>query len=252
MCREASQVPHVPHVRQHTPYEWPVGTILVDLPNTPSESVNTRRLSTTTTASNSSAASFGSSCSSRSSGRVPSEDYNPRTKPGGRISEYSDPQMPSTEKPICLDWLEGLCTRRRKKCKFAHPPLHLIPKGPRGSRNVCPVYALSGSCKYGADCVRGAHPPGLAPLKPVPCARPSVKDTPPVTPTHSPTHSPMAHSQAPVGFPSEAQSQRVISHNVALLGPSQQQVLAAHLLGQQSLCVAAKPSAPHPKGEYYH
>eukprot|EP01006_Ploeotia_vitrea_P019724 TRINITY_DN51962_c0_g1_i1.p1 TRINITY_DN51962_c0_g1~~TRINITY_DN51962_c0_g1_i1.p1 ORF type:complete len:125 (+),score=6.27 TRINITY_DN51962_c0_g1_i1:106-480(+) len=61
-----------------------------------------------------------------------------------------------THNKVCLDWvITGTCSGKRWHCKFAHPsPAELgIPAG------VCPLYALTGSCKFRAVCTHGTHPP---------------------------------------------------------------------------------------------
>lgn len=60
--------------------------------------------------------------------------------------------------PVCLDYLKGVCAQKRWKCKYAHPPLWLVPKGPASERHVCTVFVLTGFCKYGDRCF-GLHPP---------------------------------------------------------------------------------------------
>eukprot|EP01006_Ploeotia_vitrea_P022731 TRINITY_DN55140_c0_g1_i1.p1 TRINITY_DN55140_c0_g1~~TRINITY_DN55140_c0_g1_i1.p1 ORF type:complete len:494 (-),score=64.85 TRINITY_DN55140_c0_g1_i1:87-1535(-) len=60
--------------------------------------------------------------------------------------------------PICLDHLKGICPKKRWRCKYAHPPLWLLPTAPtNSSRQICTVFILTGTCKYGDRCY-GIHP----------------------------------------------------------------------------------------------
>eukprot|EP01006_Ploeotia_vitrea_P006257 TRINITY_DN12651_c0_g1_i1.p1 TRINITY_DN12651_c0_g1~~TRINITY_DN12651_c0_g1_i1.p1 ORF type:complete len:170 (-),score=7.71 TRINITY_DN12651_c0_g1_i1:271-780(-) len=124
MCRSILATPPEACLT-HTPYGWPAGTVqpngqVLDqpTPHTPHEVVPTFQP------------------------ELPFDD-----------SDKSD--STDDNKPICLDWLRGNCDTKRWRCKFAHPPLELIPKT---ERRTCPVWALTGHCKFGKNCRRGRHP----------------------------------------------------------------------------------------------
>eukprot|EP00994_Dinema_validum_P004566 NODE_261_length_2066_cov_406.258800_g177_i0.p1 GENE.NODE_261_length_2066_cov_406.258800_g177_i0~~NODE_261_length_2066_cov_406.258800_g177_i0.p1 ORF type:complete len:506 (-),score=115.57 NODE_261_length_2066_cov_406.258800_g177_i0:521-2038(-) len=54
-------------------------------------------------------------------------------------------------RPVCLDYLKGLCNRRRWKCKFAHPALPACADSEE-NEGVCKVWLLTGFCKFGEEC----------------------------------------------------------------------------------------------------
>jgi len=58
---------------------------------------------------------------------------------------------------VCLDHLKGECTRRRWRCKFAHPDLSKF-KLSDGHAQLCEVWVLTGACKFGRKCEK-LHPP---------------------------------------------------------------------------------------------
>jgi len=51
-----------------------------------------------------------------------------------------------------LDYLKGLCNRRRWKCKYAHPQLPALQISPFASDSVCKVWLVTGCCKFGDEC----------------------------------------------------------------------------------------------------
>eukprot|EP00992_Anisonema_acinus_P000819 TRINITY_DN10295_c0_g1_i1.p1 TRINITY_DN10295_c0_g1~~TRINITY_DN10295_c0_g1_i1.p1 ORF type:complete len:414 (+),score=37.39 TRINITY_DN10295_c0_g1_i1:69-1310(+) len=70
----------------------------------------------------------------------------------------SEISSPSDERPVCLDYLKGLCSRRRWKCKYAHPELpDGIPEVVEPSDTICKVWMLTGFCKFGPEC-HFSHP----------------------------------------------------------------------------------------------
>lgn len=60
-------------------------------------------------------------------------------------------------KPVCLDYLKGICHEKRWKCNYAHPPLQSNSKRAEEDIQVCEVWVLTGSCKFGENC-RDYHP----------------------------------------------------------------------------------------------
>lgn len=76
---------------------------------------------------------------------------------------------------VCLDFLKGVCNRKRSRCKFAHPQLSLDAPAPvthvvaaPSHVRVCEVWALTGFCKFGSRC-RDYHPAVEEPITKV-CA----------------------------------------------------------------------------------
>jgi hypothetical protein len=76
---------------------------------------------------------------------------------------------------VCLDYLKGVCNRKRSRCKFAHPQLNLDAPAPVSQlcvtpahTRVCEVWALTGFCKFGERC-RDYHPAVEEPITKV-CA----------------------------------------------------------------------------------
>eukprot|EP01006_Ploeotia_vitrea_P010963 TRINITY_DN2904_c0_g1_i1.p1 TRINITY_DN2904_c0_g1~~TRINITY_DN2904_c0_g1_i1.p1 ORF type:complete len:464 (+),score=44.31 TRINITY_DN2904_c0_g1_i1:153-1544(+) len=114
--------------------------------------------------------------------------YPPRTcedhqcqnfRPKRRVRRHQTRQHAGNDQPICLDWLKGVCARKRWKCKFAHPSVffwgntekktasppnrpHIQDQRKRRSRTltrpICGVWILTGFCKFGSSC-RDYHPP---------------------------------------------------------------------------------------------
>eukprot|EP01006_Ploeotia_vitrea_P047924 TRINITY_DN67177_c2_g2_i3.p1 TRINITY_DN67177_c2_g2~~TRINITY_DN67177_c2_g2_i3.p1 ORF type:complete len:487 (+),score=87.67 TRINITY_DN67177_c2_g2_i3:84-1544(+) len=104
---------------------------------------------------------------------------NNNNKTGGKKKKpRTEVPHGDSSNPVCLDHLKGVCAQKRWKCKYAHPPLWLVPKNVSGSdcanaenteagkegegqsqqnRHVCTVFVLTGYCKYGDKCF-GLHP----------------------------------------------------------------------------------------------
>lgn len=94
-------------------------------------------------------------------GYVPWLAHNPYTTPYTEpVQHYEYPSSPS----VCLDYLKGVCTDKRYRCKFAHPPLPDHPTAPvlpaqeYEAAQICSVWMLTGFCKFGTKC-RFFHPP---------------------------------------------------------------------------------------------
>eukprot|EP01006_Ploeotia_vitrea_P029734 TRINITY_DN62216_c0_g1_i2.p1 TRINITY_DN62216_c0_g1~~TRINITY_DN62216_c0_g1_i2.p1 ORF type:complete len:197 (-),score=23.77 TRINITY_DN62216_c0_g1_i2:740-1330(-) len=82
------------------------------------------------------------------------------------------PETEPTCRPICLDYLRGDCGKHRESCTYAHPELHVLTERTNmivDGKKVCPVWALTGFCKFGPRC-RQYHPhlegavPGAPPI----------------------------------------------------------------------------------------
>eukprot|EP01012_Entosiphon_sulcatum_P057699 TRINITY_DN81533_c0_g1_i1.p1 TRINITY_DN81533_c0_g1~~TRINITY_DN81533_c0_g1_i1.p1 ORF type:complete len:436 (-),score=42.59 TRINITY_DN81533_c0_g1_i1:290-1597(-) len=73
---------------------------------------------------------------------------------------YVPDQYYAASPSVCLDHLKGICTDKRVRCKFAHPPLpgHAPVQTQISDNQVCSVWVLTGFCKFGAKC-RYYHPP---------------------------------------------------------------------------------------------
>eukprot|EP01006_Ploeotia_vitrea_P029971 TRINITY_DN62434_c0_g2_i1.p1 TRINITY_DN62434_c0_g2~~TRINITY_DN62434_c0_g2_i1.p1 ORF type:complete len:229 (-),score=37.43 TRINITY_DN62434_c0_g2_i1:578-1264(-) len=82
---------------------------------------------------------------------------NPRCKPVYGKKKKREIPHGDNDNPVCLDYLKGVCTHKRWRCKYAHPPLGVVPKAPQTERPVCTVFVLTGFCKYGDECL-GLHP----------------------------------------------------------------------------------------------
>eukprot|EP01006_Ploeotia_vitrea_P061170 TRINITY_DN77406_c0_g1_i1.p1 TRINITY_DN77406_c0_g1~~TRINITY_DN77406_c0_g1_i1.p1 ORF type:complete len:209 (-),score=11.88 TRINITY_DN77406_c0_g1_i1:371-919(-) len=151
MCRDMN----TQHVYQHTPYGWPAGSVA---PNGAlAHEVNEHEWSVNNTPVR------PRSTSAVSDSWIPNnkKHFNKsksRHNGHSRSNSYSFP-CGTNRQPVCLDWLQGECTNKRWKCKFAHPPLDLIPKTNNfvGGK-ICPVWALTGHCAFGDECRRGRHP----------------------------------------------------------------------------------------------
>lgn len=95
-------------------------------------------------------------------GYVPWLAHNPYTTQYTEpVQHYEYPSSPS----VCLDYLKGVCTDKRYRCKFAHPPLPDHPTTPAPvlaqefeGVQICSVWMLTGFCKFGTKC-RFYHPP---------------------------------------------------------------------------------------------
>eukprot|EP01006_Ploeotia_vitrea_P020799 TRINITY_DN53103_c0_g1_i1.p1 TRINITY_DN53103_c0_g1~~TRINITY_DN53103_c0_g1_i1.p1 ORF type:complete len:471 (+),score=51.83 TRINITY_DN53103_c0_g1_i1:69-1481(+) len=87
-------------------------------------------------------------------------DVQSSKKKGKKRNKKPRSEIPhgDNSNPVCLDHLKGICAQKRWRCKYAHPPLWLVPKGPEEERHICTVYVLTGTCKYGEKCF-GLHPP---------------------------------------------------------------------------------------------
>eukprot|EP01006_Ploeotia_vitrea_P021550 TRINITY_DN53954_c0_g1_i1.p1 TRINITY_DN53954_c0_g1~~TRINITY_DN53954_c0_g1_i1.p1 ORF type:complete len:332 (+),score=22.56 TRINITY_DN53954_c0_g1_i1:137-1132(+) len=55
------------------------------------------------------------------------------------------------KQPICLDYLNGTCNKKRDECKFAHPTVS-VPFTAASEKEICPVFAATGFCKFQAKC----------------------------------------------------------------------------------------------------
>eukprot|EP00667_Euglena_gracilis_P024405 EG_transcript_28060 len=77
----------------------------------------------------------------------------------------SAPPVADVDIPVCLDFLKGRCTRAQ--CRFTHPDLRRYEQlsgalHATSGRHVCEVWAMTGTCKFGAKCSR-LHPVSVNP-----------------------------------------------------------------------------------------
>eukprot|EP00667_Euglena_gracilis_P001913 EG_transcript_1914 len=83
---------------------------------------------------------------------------------GTFLAGTSTASSPDADVPICLDFLKGRCSRAQ--CRFLHPDLAQYEQLSgavlaRAGRRVCEVWAMTGTCKFGAKCSR-LHPSVVA------------------------------------------------------------------------------------------
>eukprot|EP00667_Euglena_gracilis_P008371 EG_transcript_8476 len=101
---------------------------------------------------------------------------------------------------VCLDFIKGRCTRPR--CKFHHPEMAEYQQlsgavQAQAGKQICEVWAMAGTCKFGAKCNK-LHPivlsqPSQTPLAmPLPMPLVAVPQPKPASPTATPQRRPPA------------------------------------------------------------
>lgn len=102
--------------------------------------------------------------------------YSPLPSPLPLPSPVANPPTMFGDKPVCLDYLKGVCGSKRPNCRFAHPPregivntnngnvtvqpgvCETVPAAPASVKRNCGIWMATGFCKFGTRCFF-AHPP---------------------------------------------------------------------------------------------